>query len=87
MPVKHDLALDLGITKHELNKLSAEDPHLAALIHKYIEADQHVVAAEKNEAIGTPDAQLKKLKGERYKVKEEIVFELNKTLNLAQPAQ
>lgn len=86
MPVKHDLALDLGITKHELNKLSAEDPHLAALIHKYIEADQHVVEAEKNEAIGTSDDMLILLKDKRLKVKDKIVIEL-KRLSTAQHAQ
>lgn len=86
MPVKHDLALDLGITQQELNKLSAEDPHLAALIHKYIEADQHVVEAEKNEAIGTSDDTLILLKDKRLKVKDKIVIEL-KRLSTAQPAQ
>ena len=86
MPVKHDLALDLGITKHELNKLSAEDPHLAALIHKYIEADQHVVEAEKNEAIGTSDDTLILPKDKRLKVKDKIVIEL-KRLSTAQHAQ
>ena len=86
MPVKHDLALDLGITKHELNKLRAEDPHLAALIHKYIEADQHVVEAEKNEAIGTSDDTLILLKDKRLKVKDKIVIEL-KRLSTAQHAQ
>ncbi|NLU01378.1 MAG: hypothetical protein GXW88_12240 [Pseudomonas lundensis] len=86
MPVKHDLALDLGITQQELNKLSAEDPHLAALIHKYIEADQHVVEAEKNEAIGTSDDTLILLKDKRLKVKDKIVIEL-KRLGTAQHAQ
>lgn len=86
MPVKHDLALDLGITKHELNKLSAEDPHLAALIDKYSEADQHVVEAEKNEAIGTSDDTLILLKDKRLKVKDKIVIEL-KRLSTAQHAQ
>ncbi|MBM1186362.1 MULTISPECIES: hypothetical protein [Pseudomonas] len=86
MPVKHDLALDLGITQQELNKLSAEDPHLAALIHKYIEADQHVVEAEKNEAIGTSDDTLILLKDKRLKVKDKIVIEL-KRLSTAQHAQ
>lgn len=86
MPVKHDLALDLGITQQELNKWSAEDPHLAALIHKYIEADQHVVEAEKNEAIGTSDDTLILLKDKRLKVKDKIVIEL-KRLSTAQHAQ
>ena len=86
MPVKHDLALDLGITQQELNKLRAEDPHLAALIHKYIEADQHVVEAEKNEAIGTSDDTLILLKDKRLKVKDKIVIEL-KRLSTAQHAQ
>lgn len=86
MPVKHDLYQDLGHTKEQVQKLQAQDPHLAALIKKYEEADVHVLEAEKNEAIGTSDDTLILLKDKRLKVKDKIVDEL-KRLSPAQHAQ
>ena len=76
MPVKHDLPLDLGFSKEALDTLKGQDPHLAALIEKYKEADQNVLNAETGEGRGVPDEVLLALKGKRLKIKDDIVSRL-----------
>jgi len=69
MPVKHDLYQDLGLSKEVVDGRRAENPHLNALLDKYITFDELVVSAEK--AAGS-DEELKKLKEKRLLVKDEI---------------
>lgn len=80
MPVKHDLFQDLGVAKDEVEALKNKDPHLAALIAKYALADQKVVEAEANNAIGVSDETLNKLKENRLKVKDEVAQLVKKSL-------
>lgn len=80
MPVKHDLYQDLGVAKDEVEVLKHKDPHLAALIAKYTLADQKVVEAEANNAIGVSDETLNKLKENRLKVKDEVAKRVKKSL-------
>ena len=76
MPVKHDLSLDLGFSEEDLKALKAQDPHLAALIAKYKEADKNVLEAESGDALGVTDEVLLALKGKRVKIKDDIVSRL-----------
>lgn len=80
MPVKHDLFQDLGVAKDEVEALKNKDPHLAALIAKYTLADQKVVEAEANNAIGVSDETLNELKATRLKVKDEVALLVKKSL-------
>jgi len=80
MPVKHDLFQDLGVAKDEVEALKNKDPHLAALIAKYTLADQEVVKAEANNAIGVSDETLNKLKETRLTVKDEIAERVKRSL-------
>ncbi|MCU1727366.1 DUF465 domain-containing protein [Pseudomonas sp. 7P_10.2_Bac1] len=77
MPVKHDLSQDLGFTKEALATLKDQDPHLAALIVKYTEADQKVLEAEAHNALGVTDEVLVALKEKRLKIKDDIVSRLD----------
>lgn len=77
MPVKHDLLQDLKLTKDEIQQKRTADPHLDALIIKYLQADADVVKAETaNSDVPNDDDTLKKLKATRLEVKDKIVQQL-----------
>ena len=79
MPVKHDVFQDLGISKENASQLRKQDPHLDALFKKYDIADQAVVEAEANDAIGVPDEKLVALKEKRLLIKDTIASLLVKS--------
>ncbi len=83
MSVKHDLLQDLGISKENASERRKQDHHLDALFRKYDQADQDVVKAEANDAIGVSDEQLLKLKEKRLLVKDEIARLLLKSQSAA----
>ena len=72
MPVTHDLFQDLGIAKETAITLQAQNGHLAGLVNKYKAADDAVVEAEANHAIGVSDAKLLDLKAKRLSIKDQV---------------
>lgn len=73
MPVKHDLYQDLNISKDAAAKLEGQNGHFLGLVNKYKAADDAVVEAETNNAIGVSDDTLLDLKAKRLKIKDQIV--------------
>ncbi|WP_065257831.1 MULTISPECIES: hypothetical protein [Pseudomonas] len=76
MPVPHDLYQDLNITKEKIQQIRSQDPHLDALINKYLLADKDVVEAENATSNAPSDDVLRKLKETRVYVKDQIVAQL-----------
>ena len=72
MPVKHDLYQDLNISKDAAAKLEGQNGHFLGLVNKYKAADDAVVEAETNNAIGVSDDTLLDLKAKRLKIKDQI---------------
>ncbi|MBV4473362.1 hypothetical protein N8H74_04440 [Pseudomonas sp. B2M1-30] len=80
MPVPHDLYQDLSITKEKIQQIRSQDPHLDALINKYLQADKEVVEAETATSDAPSDDVLRKLKEVRVFVKDQIVANLQQHL-------
>jgi len=79
MPASHDLYQDLDCSKEAVQQRRQQDPELDRLLDDYTDVDNQVLAAESISAGNVEDDDIRKLKEQRLRIKDQITQKLTDT--------